>query len=61
MGKPADMTLVPISEADKEKHAKMMQDVVLLEWARRCGEDCAAEWNDSVGEVVGLKIPLDQL
>jgi TRAP-type transport system periplasmic protein len=61
MGKMANMTLVPISDADKEKHAQMMQDVVLVEWARRCGEDCAAEWNETVGEVVGLQIPLDRL
>lgn len=61
LGKMADMTLVPISDADKEKHKELMQDVVLVEWAKRCGKDCAAEWNDTVGEVVGLQIPLDQL
>jgi TRAP-type C4-dicarboxylate transport system substrate-binding protein len=61
LGKMASMTLVPISDADKEKHAQMMQDVVLVEWARRCGKDCAAEWNDTVGQAVGLQIPLDQL
>ncbi|HZA66751.1 MAG TPA: TRAP transporter substrate-binding protein [Geminicoccaceae bacterium] len=61
MGKMAQMTLVPISEADKEKHAQLMQDTVLVAWARRCGKDCAAEWNDTVGPVVGLQIPLDQL
>jgi TRAP-type C4-dicarboxylate transport system substrate-binding protein len=61
MGKMAHMTLVPVSDADKEKHAEMMQDVVLVDWAKRCGKDCAAEWNDTVGEVVGLQIPLDKL
>ncbi|MGH6899466.1 MAG: TRAP transporter substrate-binding protein [Geminicoccaceae bacterium] len=61
MGKMADMTLVPISDADRDKHEELMQDVVLVEWARRCGEDCAAEWNDTVGQVVGLQIPIDQL
>jgi hypothetical protein len=57
----ASMTLVPISDADKEKHAQMMQDVVLVEWAKRCGKECAAEWNATVGEVVGLEIPLDKV
>jgi TRAP-type C4-dicarboxylate transport system substrate-binding protein len=61
LGKMADMTLVPISDADKEKHKELMQDVVLVEWAKRCGRDCAAEWNDTVGQVVGLEIPLDKL
>jgi TRAP-type C4-dicarboxylate transport system substrate-binding protein len=61
LGKMANMTLVPIGDADKEKHEQMMQDVVLVEWAKRCGADCAAEWNDTVGQVVGLQIPLDKL
>jgi TRAP-type transport system periplasmic protein len=38
-----------------------METVVLLEWGRRCGRDCAAEWNETVGQVVGMEIPLDQL
>ena len=61
MGKMAEMTLVPIGEADKEKHKELMQETVLVEWAKRCGKDCAAEWNDTVGQVVGLQITLDQL
>jgi TRAP-type C4-dicarboxylate transport system substrate-binding protein len=61
MGKMAEMTLVPISDADREKHEAMMQDVVLVEWARRCGKECAAEWNETVGKVVGLEIPLDKV
>lgn len=61
MGKMAEMTLVEVSDADREKHKAMMQDVVLVEWAKRCGKDCAAEWNDTVGQVVGLEIPLDKL
>ena len=55
------MTAVPITDADKAKHEALMQDVVLLEWAKRCGKDCAAEWNDTVGPVVGMEIPLDKL
>jgi TRAP-type C4-dicarboxylate transport system substrate-binding protein len=61
MGKMAEMTLVPISDADKEKHKELMQDVVLVEWAKRCGKECAAEWNETVGKVVGLEIPLDKV
>ena len=61
MGKMAQMTLVPVNDADKAKHAELMQDVVLVEWAKRCGKDCAAEWNDTVGQAVGPQIPLDKL
>ncbi len=57
----AEMTLVPIGDSDRAKHKELMQDVVLVAWAKRCGEDCAAEWNDTVGQVVGLEIPLDRL
>lgn len=61
MGKMADMTLVPVTEEDKAKHEQLMQDVVLVEWAKRCGRDCAERWNELVGPVVGLEIALDQI
>lgn len=61
MGNMAEMTLVPVSDEDREKHKQLMQDVVLVEWGKRCGRDCAQEWNETVGEVVGLEIPLDRL
>jgi hypothetical protein len=57
----AEMTPVAISDADQAKHKELMQEVVLLEWGKRCGEDCAAEWNDTVGKAVGMQIPLDRL
>lgn len=61
MGKMADMALVAVSDADKEKHLALMQDVVLVEWGKRCGAECAAEWNETIGKVVGLQISLDKL
>jgi hypothetical protein len=61
LGKMATMTRVPIKEADEARHEELMQDVVLVEWAKRCGKDCAAEWNDTVGQATGLQIPLDKL
>ena len=61
LGRKADMTIVPVTEADQVVHKGLMQDVVLVEWGKRCGRDCAAEWNDTIGPVVGLQIPLDKL
>jgi TRAP-type transport system periplasmic protein len=61
MGNMAEMNLVPVNDEDKEKHKQLMQDVVLVEWGKRCGRDCAQEWNETVGQVVGLEIPLDEL
>jgi len=60
-GRKANMTIVTVSEADKQAHKKLMQDVVLVEWGKRCGKACAEEWNQTVGPVVDLKIPLDKL
>ena len=60
-GKKANMTIVTVSEADKQAHKKLMQEVVLVEWGKRCGKACAKEWNETVGPVIGLKIPLDKL
>ena len=61
MGKKANMTIVEVSDADREVHKGLMENVVLVEWGRRCGRECAAEWNETVGPVVGLQIPLDKL
>jgi TRAP-type C4-dicarboxylate transport system substrate-binding protein len=63
MGKPADPPLVnvPVNDADKKLHKQLMQDVVLVEWGKRAGKEHAKEWNETVGKVVGLSIPLDKL
>jgi TRAP-type C4-dicarboxylate transport system substrate-binding protein len=61
LGKKASMTLVPVSDADKEKLRTIAKDKIVLEWAKRCGKDCAAQWNDTVGKAVGIQIPLDQI
>jgi hypothetical protein len=34
---------------------------VLVEWGKRAGKAYAKEWNETVGKVVGLSIPLDKL
>ena len=61
LGKKAAMTLVTVTDADRARRRKLVEDVVLVEWGKRCGAACAAEWNATVGEVVGLAIPLDKL
>jgi TRAP-type C4-dicarboxylate transport system substrate-binding protein len=61
LGKKGKMTLVPLAEADAAKRADIIQNVVLLKWGKRCGKACASKWNDTVGKVVGLTIPLDKL
>ncbi|MEM7296314.1 MAG: TRAP transporter substrate-binding protein [Pseudomonadota bacterium] len=50
----ANMVLVEPSEADIAARDKIATDVVLARWAERCGADCAANWNDTVGSILGL-------
>ena len=61
MGRKANMTIVDVTDADRDVHKGLMENVVLVEWGKRCGGNCAAEWNDTIGQVVGLQIPLDKL
>ena len=53
-GTKASMTLVPVSDSDRELLKKVLNDVVVPKWAARCPGDCVKTWNDSVGKVVGI-------
>jgi TRAP-type C4-dicarboxylate transport system substrate-binding protein len=54
IGEAGSMTLVEPSEADLEARDAIATDVVLARWAERCGEECAANWNETVGPILGL-------
>jgi TRAP-type transport system periplasmic protein len=58
-GIPANMTLVPVKESDLERHAQVVREHVVPNWARRCGAECAAEWNETVGAALGITGPTD--
>ncbi len=54
-----DMTLVPVSDADKARVAEISASAVLPEWAEKCEASfpgCTALWNETVGTARGLKI-----
>jgi TRAP-type C4-dicarboxylate transport system substrate-binding protein len=57
VGKPADMTLVPVTEQDQALRKQIIEDVVLKDWVARAGTDGAAAWNETVGQVVGMTAP----
>jgi TRAP-type transport system periplasmic protein len=57
MGKVADMVLVPVTEEDQALRKDVMERTVLKEWVARAGADAAAEWNETVGRVVGMVAP----
>lgn len=55
IGEAGAMTLVEPSEADLKTRDQIANDVILARWAERCGAECAANWNDTVGALLGLK------
>jgi TRAP-type C4-dicarboxylate transport system substrate-binding protein len=57
MGKPANITIVPVKPAEAEAHKKLVEGAVLAGWAKRCGVECVTEWNNTVGKQLGLSAP----
>jgi len=55
LGKNGGMTLVKPSAEDLKIRDKVAMEVILPRWAERCGPECAANWNRTVGKVLGLK------
>jgi len=58
-GEPASMVLVEPSAEDTALAQQVLEETVLPEWADRAGADWARRWNDSVGAVVDVTIPLN--
>lgn len=61
MGKVTHLSEVKVSEADAQRHKELMESVVLINWGKRAGKEYATKWNETVGKVVGLAIPLDKI
>lgn len=55
-GDPAGLVAVELNDDDKARTKKAV-GVVLERWAKRCGSKCAAEWNDTIGKVMGYEAP----
>ena len=58
-GNVAGMTLVPVQDSDYNVIRQIMNNVVVPKWAERCGSECAAAWNTTAGEVLGLAAPVN--
>lgn len=52
----APLTLVELSDADRATVRETVETAVLPAWGERCGEDCIARWNESVGKAAGITI-----
>jgi TRAP-type transport system periplasmic protein len=57
MGKMANTTIVAVKPEEADTHKKLVESAVLAGWSKRCGAECAREWNETVGKVLGLKAP----
>ena len=55
IGDTGRMVLIEPSESDLMIRDKVAQDVILPRWTERCGPECAANWNRTVGKVLGLR------
>ncbi len=58
MGRMANMTIVPVKQEEEAQRRRLVEGAVLANWARRCGTECAREWNDTVGKALGLAAPV---
>lgn len=55
-GDPADMTLVAMTDADRALTKEAVNAAVLPAYKDRCGDECAAAWNATIGAAMGFTI-----
>lgn len=53
-GRRGKMTVVQERDQDEALRARLLREVVLPSWVRRCGADCAESWNRYVAPALGL-------
>jgi TRAP-type C4-dicarboxylate transport system substrate-binding protein len=54
-GEPGKVQIIPTSAEDKAELNRVLKEAVLKKWASRCSEACVKDWNDTIGEVIGVK------
>ncbi|WP_293268610.1 TRAP transporter substrate-binding protein [Neptunomonas sp.] len=55
IGEVGNMVLIEPSKSDLIVRNKIAKDVILPRWAERCGPECAANWNRTVGKILDLR------
>lgn len=58
-GEPASMTLVEPTEADRQLAVQVLTESVLPDWSERAGAEWAQRWNEAIGSVVGVAVPVN--
>lgn len=56
-GEPGNMTAIEPTAEDEALLQKIATDFTVARWAERCGAECAKEWNDTIGKVIGITAP----
>jgi TRAP-type C4-dicarboxylate transport system substrate-binding protein len=55
-GPPAHMTLVPATADDRALVRQSFLNTVSPRWAERCGAECVANWNATIGRMFNLTV-----
>ena len=55
IGEVGNITLVEPSEEDLAIRDTVAREVILPRWVERCGPECTANWNRTVGRVLNLR------
>ena len=55
-GEPADMQLIEISPEDETMLKQVLVDTIVPAWVERCGQECVAKWDATIGELRDLKV-----
>ncbi|MEO1687618.1 MAG: TRAP transporter substrate-binding protein [Pseudomonadota bacterium] len=56
-GEPGGMVGIEPDAEDQALLARITAEVTVPRWAERCGAECAQEWNDTIGKVIGVEAP----
>ena len=54
VGKPADMIVPVLSEADMKRYHELIETAVVAGWAGRVGPEATGVRNETVGAVLGV-------
>lgn len=55
-GEAANLILVPVTDSDQALRDEIANTAVLPAYKERCGDECAAAWNATIGEATGFTI-----
>jgi TRAP-type C4-dicarboxylate transport system substrate-binding protein len=54
-GRVFHMKLLPIKAEDEVQRELLLTNSILPRWLQRCGNDCVAAWNETLGTTLGIR------